>query len=65
MILDKASIDAVVSKETDELSDEIYRLFTHFYHVLKNEGLYISLSIKNFGILKIKKITGIILCFKD
>jgi hypothetical protein len=49
LLFDKATLDGIVSVEREGLQDELYTLFTHFYSVLKSQGHFLCLSLKNLG----------------
>lgn len=49
LLINKSTIDGIFSKETENINDEIYTLFTKFYYIMKNNSIFLSLSLKNLG----------------
>lgn len=47
IIIEKAGLDSIATKGTPEVPDLLYAVYRQIYYVLKNDGIFLSISSKN------------------
>ena len=47
LIIEKAALDSIATKGTDDVPELLYKIFKNIYYVLNNKGILFSFSSKN------------------
>ncbi len=48
-VIEKAGLDSIATKETEDVPQLLKTAYEQIHYVLKNGGLFVSISNKNFG----------------